>query len=72
MAFIPYLPQENIPPQDRVNDLDHIVQVSALHSKFMKLHYEFFKELMLKKSALTRAQRERIGIYVSLINDCRY
>ncbi len=72
MAFIPYLPQEETPEQNRVNDLDNIVQISSVHSKVMKLHYEFFKELMLKKSPLSRAQRERIGIFVSQINHCHY
>ncbi len=72
MAFIKYLAQQDIPEQNRVNDLDNIVQISSVHSKLMKLHYEFFKELMRKKSPLSRAQRECIGIYVSQINQCHY
>ena len=72
MAFIKYLPQSEIPPENRVNDPDSIVQISSVHSKLMKLHYEFFKELMLKKSPLSRAQRERIGIFVSRLNHCHY
>ena len=72
MAFIKYLKQDEIPEQNRVKDLDNIIQIHSIHSKVMKQHYDFYLEIMRKRSPLSRAQREMMAVVVSLINECHY
>ena len=72
MAFIKYLNQEDIPEQNRVKDLDNIIQIHSVHSKVMKQHYDLYLEIMRKRSPLSRAQREMMAVLVSLINECHY
>ncbi|MCK5759862.1 MAG: carboxymuconolactone decarboxylase family protein [Candidatus Delongbacteria bacterium] len=72
MAFIKYLKQDEIPEQNRVKDLDNIIQIHSVHSKVMKQHYEMYLEIMRKRSPLSKAQREMVAIVVSLINECHY
>ena len=72
MAFIKYLDQEDIPEQNRVKDLDSIIQIHSVHSKVMKQHYDLYLEIMRKRSPLSRAQREMMAVVVSLINECHY
>ena len=72
MAFIKYLKQDEIPEQNRVKDLDNIIQIHSVHSKVMKQHYDLYLEIMRKRSPLSRAQREMMAVLVSLINECHY
>lgn len=72
MAFIKYLKQDEIPEQNRVKDLDNIIQIHSVHSKVMKQHYDLYLEIMRKRSPLSRAQREMMAVVVSLINECHY
>jgi alkylhydroperoxidase family enzyme len=72
MAFIPYLPPDDIPPEDRVPDDDHILRIHGAHSATMRLHYALYEELMRGPSTLTRIQREMIAVVVSATNGCRY
>ncbi|NOR45714.1 MAG: hypothetical protein GQ534_09035 [Candidatus Delongbacteria bacterium] len=72
MAFIKYLKQDEIPEQNRVKDIDNIIQIHSVHSKVMKQHYEMYLELMRKRSPLSRIQREMIAVIVSIINECHY
>lgn len=72
MAFIPYLPLDEIPAQDRVPDDDHILRIHGVHSATMRLHYELYEELMRGPSPLTRVQREMIAVVVSAANGCHY
>jgi alkylhydroperoxidase family enzyme len=72
MAFIEYIPQEDIPATDRIADTDHILRIHGIHSKTGPLHYKLFTELMYAKGPLTRAQRELIAVTVSAINGCHY
>jgi len=72
MAFIPYLPQEQIPAADRVPDDDNIIQVHGVHSRTMRQHFELYRELMYSRGPLTRLQREMIAVVVSAANDCHY
>ena len=72
MAFIKYLEQDEILEQNRVKDMDHIIQIHGVHSKVMKQHYELYLEIMRKRSPLSRVQREMIGVIVSIINECHY
>lgn len=72
MAFIDYLPQDQIPEADRVPDHDNILQIHGVHSQTMRLHYQLYRELMYGKSELSRTQREMIGVVVSAHNQCHY
>lgn len=72
MAFIKYLHQDQIPVENRVSDLDNIVQIHSVHSKVIKQHMDLYLELMHKKGTLRRTQREMIGVVVSALNQCHY
>ena len=72
MAFIRYVPDEEIPEADRVSDRDNIIRVHAVHSRTMKQHYELYKELMHGRGPLSRARREMIAVAVSAWNGCHY
>lgn len=72
MAFIEYLPEDQIPEEDRVDDHDNIIQIHGVHSRTLRQHYELYRELMYAKGPLTRVQREMIAVVVSAANDCHY
>ncbi len=72
MAFINYLPEDQIPEADRVPDQDNILQIHSVHSQTMRLHYDIYRELMYGKGELTRIQREMIAVVVSAHNQCHY
>jgi hypothetical protein len=72
MAFIDNIAEANIPSNDLVPDRDNILRVHGVHSRTMRQHYEFYKELMYRKGPLGRIQREMIGVVVSAANQCRY
>lgn len=72
MAFIDYLPKDQIPEADRVPDDDNIIQVHSVHSRIMRMHYDLYVETMHKKSPLSRTQREKVAVVVSSINGCVY
>lgn len=72
MAFIPYLPQEQIAEADRVPDDDNILQIHGVHSRTMRQHFEFYRELMYSRGPLSRMQREMIAVVVSAANRCHY
>jgi alkylhydroperoxidase family enzyme len=72
MAFIGYVSEDQIPPEDRVPDRDNIVRIHGVHSRTMRQHYDLYRELMYAKGPLTRIQREMIAVVVSARNRCRY
>ncbi len=72
MAFIPYLPQDQIPAADRVPDDDNIIQIHGLHSPVLRQHYDLYRHLMYSRGPLSRVQREMIAVAVSAANDCHY
>lgn len=72
MAYIQYLTQDQIPEKYRVPDMDNIIQIHAVHSETMVHHYEMYIELMRRRGALTRVQRECIAVMVSAVNECHY
>ena len=72
MAFIRYVPEEEIPERDRVRDRDNIIQIHGVHPRTMRHHYELYKELMRGRGPLTRVQREMIAVVVSVVNACHY
>jgi hypothetical protein len=46
MAFIPYLPPDDLTLEDRVPDQDNVLRVHGVHSLAMRLHYDLYRELM--------------------------
>jgi alkylhydroperoxidase family enzyme len=72
MAFIDYVPEEQIPEEDRVADRDNIIQIHGVHSRTLRQHYELYRDLMYAKGPLSRVQREMIAVVVSATNDCHY
>ena len=72
MAFIDYVPESDIAPEQRVADKDNIIQVHRAHPEVMQLHYELYLELMHKPGPLSRVQREMVAVVVSVENGCHY
>lgn len=52
--------------------LDHILKVHSLNPESLERHYRFYDHLMRGPSALSRSEREMIGVVVSAANDCFY
>ena len=72
MAFIRYVPESALAPDDRVPDPDNIIQVHALHPAVMRQHWDLYRTLMHGAGPLSRRQRELIAYRVSAINGCHY
>ncbi|MCH8978442.1 MAG: carboxymuconolactone decarboxylase family protein [Armatimonadetes bacterium] len=72
MAYIEYLPESEIPPEQRVADKDNIIRVHGVHPEVMRLHYDLYLRLMHKAGPLSRVQREMVAIVVSVENSCHY
>lgn len=72
MAFIDYIPENQIPPADRVADRDNILRIHGAHSRVMRLHFDLYLELMQSPGSLSRVQREMIAVVVSATNGCHY
>ena len=72
MAHIPYVPLDDIPAADRVDDTDNILRIHGVHSRVMRLHFDLYLELMRTAGPLTRIQREMLATAVSALNGCHY
>ncbi len=72
MAFIKYLPADQIPATDQVADQDHIIQVHGVNSPVMKLHLNLYAHLMRGPGPLDLVQREMVATAVSNLNGCHY
>ena len=72
MAFIRFVPEEEIPEADRVRDRDNIIRIHGAHSRVMQQHYDLYVELMRGSGPLSRIQREMIAVVVSATNGCHY
>jgi alkylhydroperoxidase family enzyme len=72
MAFIAYVPPEQLAEHERVNDPDNIIQIHAIHPATMRQHYDLYVELMHRRGPLNRVQREMIAVTVSALNHCHY
>jgi alkylhydroperoxidase family enzyme len=70
MAFISYLPEDQIPAEHRVPDDDHILRIHGVHPASMRQHLDLYAELMRGPGPLTRVQRETIAVVVSAVNQC--
>lgn len=72
MAFIPYIPADQLEPGERVADPDNIIQIHAIHPAVMRQHYELYKQLMHRAGPLSRRERELLALRVSALNHCHY
>lgn len=72
MAFIRYVPPEELAPEARVPDPDHIIQIHAVHPAVMRHHLDLYKALMHRPGPLSRRERELMAVRVSGLNDCPY
>ncbi len=72
MAYIPYIPEDGIPLEDRVPDRDHILRIHGVHPRVMRQHFELYRELMHHAGPLSREQRESVAIVISGANGCHY
>lgn len=72
MAFIDYVPEDEIPEEDRVPDRDNILRIHGVNSRIQKLHFDLYRQVMYGKGPLTRIQREMIAVVVSAENQCHY
>ena len=72
MAYIDYIAEEMIPPDDRVPDQENILRIHGVHSRTMRQHYDLYIQLMPSKGPLSRIQLEMIVVVVSAEDKCRY
>ena len=72
MAFIRYIPPDDLRPDDRVADPDNIIQIHSIHPAVMRQHWELYRHLMHRPGPLTRREREILAVRVSGLNDCPY
>ncbi len=72
MAYIKYIPENDIVDEDRVPDRDNILRIHGIHSRIMRQHYDLYRELMRGPGTLDKVQREMIAVIVSLENSCHY
>ena len=52
--------------------VDNILKVHSLHPETLRAHLDLYRTVMYGRSAITRVEREMIGVVVSAINDCHY
>ncbi|MDH5255656.1 MAG: carboxymuconolactone decarboxylase family protein [Gammaproteobacteria bacterium] len=72
MAFIRYIPADDLRPDERVADPDNIIQVHSIHPAVMRQHWELYRQLMHRPGPLTRREREILAVRVSGLNHCPY
>jgi alkylhydroperoxidase family enzyme len=72
MSFLNPVPEDQLPPEQRVLDQDNIIQVHRVNPAVMRQHYDLYVQLMHKASPLTRVQREMVAVVVSGLNECHY
>lgn len=53
-------------------EVGNILKAHSLHPKVLSAHLHLYRELMFGRSELSRAEREMIGVAVSVINQCHY
>ncbi len=56
----------------RSGGVDHILKVHSLHPETLRDHAQLYHTVMHGESGLSRAEREMIGVVVSLVNECHY
>ena len=72
MAFIDYVPPDQIPESCRVDDDDNILRIHGVHPEVMRMHYELYVQLMHRSGPISRLNRETVAVVISAINQCHY
>jgi alkylhydroperoxidase family enzyme len=54
------------------NLVDNILKVHSLHPETLRAHVDVYRTVMYGRSAITRPEREMIGVTISAINQCDY
>lgn len=52
--------------------VDNVLKIHSLHPETMRDHARLYRTLMHGEGALTRPEREMIGVVVSAANECHY
>ena len=52
--------------------VDNILKVHSLHPETLRAHVDLYRTVMYGRSAISRSEREMIGVVVSVINECHY
>ena len=52
--------------------VDNILKVHSLHPETLRAHVDLYRTVMYGRSAITRPEREMIGVVISVINQCEY
>ncbi len=60
------------PLQYEPGKIAHILQIHSLIPSSMTSHQQFYKDIMFKRSDLSRKERELIATVVSISNECHY
>lgn len=56
----------------QTGELDHIMQIHALHPAGLQAHFELYRAVMRGTATLRLVERELIALVVSLRNRCNY
>lgn len=56
----------------RSGSVAHILLCQSLHPEGLRDHYSLYRTLMFGPGALSRVERESIGVAVSAVTGCRY
>jgi alkylhydroperoxidase family enzyme len=72
MAFISYIDPDDLSPEERVDDPDHIIQIHGVHPAVMRHHLDLYRALMHRPGPLSRREREVVAVRVSGLNRCPY
>lgn len=52
--------------------VDHVLKIHSLNPETMRDHSRLYRTVMYGNGALTRPEREMIGVVVSVANRCHY
>ena len=82
MAYISYEPEKETARQaqnllelyrdPKTGGMANILRIHAKNPGALRAHFDLYSTLMFARSALTRMQREMIGVVVSTANACHY
>jgi len=52
--------------------VDNVLKIHSLNVRSLEAHLSLYRTVMFGPSPLSRAQREMIGVTVSVLNRCHY
>jgi len=60
------------PLQYAEGKIDHIMQIHSLLPYTMTSHSKFYRDIMYRRSDLSRKERELAATVISIANECHY